>query len=124
MHIQSNELTRVPTAGVFSDRLRVHPVMSDTMEPTLLNRRDYVLLAPVSNFVGDGIYAVIDALGVPDLFRVQCLFDGKGSLQLSRDNKRYREHIVSPEQFEDVVIGYVIADIKVKDERFLREAMQ
>lgn len=115
----------IPAENVLSDKLRVHLVNSDAMEPTLLNKRDYVLLAPVSQFVGDGVYAIVDHFGTPDLFRVQCIFDGKGSVMLFRDNKRYQtKHVLSVQEFEEVVVGYAVADIKVKDHRFLREARQ
>ncbi|WVT72619.1 hypothetical protein QM996_14010 [Sinorhizobium chiapasense] len=113
----------IPAENVLSNKLRVHLVDSDAMEPTLLNKRDYVLLAPVSQFVGDGVYAIVDRFGSPDLFRVQCIFDGKGSVMLFRDNKRYEtKHVLSVQEFEEVVIGYMVAEIKVKDERFLRAA--
>ncbi|WP_037461320.1 hypothetical protein [Sinorhizobium fredii] len=115
----------IPAENVRSDKLRVHLVDGDGMEPTLMNKRDYVLLAPVSQFVGDGVYAIVDALGVIDLFRVQCIFDGKGSVMLFRDNKRYQtKHVLSVQEFEEVVAGYVVADIKVKDHRFLRMARE
>ena len=113
----------IPAENVLSDKLRVHLVNSDAMEPTLLNKRDYVLLAPVSQFVGDGVYAIVDRFGVLDLFRVQCIYDGKGSVMLFRDNKLYQtKHVLSIQEFEEAVVGYMVAEIKVKDERFLREA--
>jgi signal peptidase I len=113
----------IPAENVLSDKLRVHLVDSDAMEPTLLNKRDYVLLAPVSQFVGDGVYAIVDRFGVLDLFRVQCIYDGKGSVMLFRDNKLYQtKHVLSIQEFEEAVVGYMVAEIKVKDERFLREA--
>ncbi|WP_042777791.1 hypothetical protein [Sinorhizobium fredii] len=115
----------IPAENVMSDKLRVHLVDGDGMEPTLLNKRDYVLLAPVSQFVGDGVYGIVDRFGVVDLFRVQCIFDGKGSVMLFRDNKRYQtKHVLSVQEFEEVVVGYVVADIKVKDHRFLRMARE
>ncbi|MEY9531187.1 hypothetical protein [Sinorhizobium fredii] len=110
----------IPAENIFSSKFRVHPVMSDGMEPELKARRDYVLLAPVSSYVGEGVYAIYDGFGVPELFRVTSAF-GKG-LRLFRDSKRYQEYVLSIEKFEEVVVGFVIADIKVKDERFLREA--
>ncbi|WP_037436215.1 hypothetical protein [Sinorhizobium fredii] len=110
----------IPAENILSDKFRIHPVLSDSMEPTLRGGRDYVLLAPVSQYVGEGVYAIVDVLGVPDLFRVTPEF-GKG-LRLFRDNKRYLEHVVSLEQFEEAVVAFMVAEIKVKDERFLREA--
>ncbi|WP_037470670.1 hypothetical protein [Sinorhizobium fredii] len=112
----------IPAENIFSSKFRVHPVTSDAMEPTLRSNRDYVLLAPVSSYVGEGVYAIFDGFGVPELFRVTPEF-GKG-LRLFRDNKRYQEYVLTPEKFEEVVVAYIIAEIKVKDERFLRKATE
>ncbi|CCE97216.1 conserved hypothetical protein [Sinorhizobium fredii HH103] len=109
----------IPAENVLSDKFRVHLVQSDGMEPELRARRDYVLLAPVSSYVGEGVYAIFDGFGTPELFRVTSAF-GKG-LRLFRDNKHYQEYVLTLEKFEECVVGFVIADIKVKDERFLRE---
>ncbi|AFL53983.1 signal peptidase I [Sinorhizobium fredii] len=111
----------IPAENILSSKFRVHPVLSDAMEPTLKSNRDYVLLAPVSSYVGEGVYAIFDGFGVPELFRVEPEF-GKG-LRLFRDNKRYdKDYVLSIEKFEEVVVAFMIAEIKVKDERFLREA--
>ncbi|MEY9780364.1 hypothetical protein [Sinorhizobium fredii] len=112
----------IPAEHILSDKFRVHAVMSDGMEPDLKARRDYVLLAPISSYVGEGIYAIFDGFGVPELFRVTSAF-GKG-LRLFRDNKRYEEYVLTLEKFEECAVGFVIAEIKVKDERFLRMAME
>ncbi|MEY9717898.1 hypothetical protein ABIA22_000388 [Sinorhizobium fredii] len=110
----------IPAENIFSSKFRVHPVMSDAMEPTLKSNRDYVLLTPISSYAGEGVYAIYDGFGVPDLFRVEPKF-GKG-LRLFRDNKLYQhEYVLTLEKFEEVVVGFMIAEIKVKDERFLRE---
>ncbi len=112
----------IPAENILSDKFRVHAVLSDGMEPSLRARRDFVVLAPISNYVGEGVYAIFDGYGVPELFRVTPEF-GKG-LRLFRDNKRYQEYVLTIEKFEEVVVGFVIADINVKDERFLRKAME
>lgn len=112
----------IPADNILSDKLRIHPVISDAMEPTLKGGRDYVLLAPVDSYVGEGIYAVFDGFGVPELFRVASDF-GKG-LRLFRDNKQYQEHVLTIEKFEEVVVAFMVAEIKVKDERFLREIVR
>lgn len=113
----------IPAENVLSDRFRVHAVLGDSMEPTLRGDRDYVLLAPVTSFQGEGIYLLDVGVGM-ELFRVTCAFDGKGSLHLSRDNKRYQaEHAVNRDKFNEAVVAIVVADIKPRDERFLREAV-
>ncbi|PST27222.1 hypothetical protein C7U60_02770 [Mesorhizobium plurifarium] len=113
----------IPAENILSDNFRVHLINGDSMEPTLKARRDYVLLAPVSTYVGEGIYAISQGVWM-DFYRVTPVLDGKGSLLLFRDNKHYQEVILSREQFEEGVVGFVVAEIKVKDERFLREACQ
>lgn len=111
----------IPAEHVLSDRLRVHMVDGDRMEPTLKGRRDYVLLAPVSRYAHEGIYLVFNGFG-PELYRVQST--GSRQLRLFGDNPHYVDHYCSVEAFEERVLGIVVADIKVRDEYHLREAMQ
>lgn len=114
----------IPPENILSDKFRVHAVLGDSMEPTLRGDRDYVVLAPVTSYQGEGIYLFDVGVGL-ELFRVTCAFDGNGSLHLSRDNKRYQAaHTVSRDKFNEAVVAIVIADIKPRDERFLREARQ
>jgi hypothetical protein len=77
------------------------------------------LLAPVTTYEGEGIYLVDIGIGT-ELFRVTSTFDGKGGLCLSRENARYGSHKISRDRFEEQVVGIAVADIKVRDERFLR----
>ncbi|WP_274845121.1 hypothetical protein [Sinorhizobium meliloti] len=111
------------TDYVLSDRFRVHAVIGDSMEPALRGGRDYALISPVSSYSGEGIYLIDTAFGV-DLFRVTSTFDGAGGLCLSKENQRYRSHSISREQFNETVLGIVVADIKPRDERFLGEMVQ
>ncbi|KQV83273.1 S24 family peptidase [Rhizobium sp. Root1220] len=111
----------IPPENFLSPRFRVHPVMGDAMEPTFRGGRDYALLAPVTSYRGEGIYLVNIGAGV-DLFRVCSAFDGKGGLRLSQENPRCETLSVSLEHFDDVVIAIVIADIRPRDERFLRQS--
>lgn len=108
----------MPANRIMSNGLRVHPVQGDAMFPLLRGGRDYVLIAPVTSYKGEGIYLLDVGLGV-DLFRVCNVFDGKGGLRLSRENPIYQLHDISRERFEEQVVGIVVADIKVRDERFL-----
>jgi len=89
------------------------------MDPTLRGGRDYVLLAPVTLYEGEGIYLVNVGAGL-DLFRVSNVFDGNGGLLLSQENPRGGYHRLSREQFDSLVVGIVVADIRTRDERFLR----
>ncbi|MDX0615131.1 hypothetical protein GOD03_11610 [Sinorhizobium medicae] len=111
----------LPAERVLSDRFRVHAVKGDGMFPLLRGDRDYVLVAPIDTYRGEGIYLLGNGVG-EDLYRVSSALDGKRGLRLSRENERYQEHVVSIEQFESGVLAIVVADIKVREERFLREA--
>ncbi len=107
----------IPVENVLSDRLRVHPVKGDRLNDTLRSGRDYVLLAPVSRFVGEGIYLVFNGFG-PDLFRVQSI--GTGQIRLFGDNQHYQDQFWTVDVFNENALGIVVADIKVRDDRFLR----
>jgi hypothetical protein len=111
----------IPPENLLSSRFRIHPVVGDTMEPTFRGGRDYALLAPVTSYWGEGVYLVNIGSGV-DLFRVESAFDGKGGLRLSQENPRCGTVCLSRERFDDAVVGIVIADIRPRDERFLRQA--
>lgn len=110
---------RIPPQSLLSDRLRVHAVAGDGMEPTLRGNRDYVLTAPVDTYHGEGLYLLDTGIGV-DLFRVTNMLDRR--LLLSRENPRYQDHILDREIFEERVMGIVVADIRARDERFLAKA--
>lgn len=109
----------IPAETVLSGRFRVHAVTSDAMEPTLRGGRDYALLAPVASYEGEGIYLMNIGSGL-DLFRVANTFDGEGGLILSQEKCRGGFHRLSRERFDALVVGIVVADIKTRDERFLR----
>ncbi len=111
----------IPAENVLSSKLRVHMVDGDGLEPALRSRTDYVLLSPTSVFGGDGIY-LIDVGGGTALYRVQSIMGGK--LLLKFDNPLYRggDLIMTRDEFAEIALAIVVADIKVRDERFLREA--
>lgn len=116
-----HDLFQISPEAVLSSRFRVHLVMGDNMEPLFRSGRDYALLAPVTAYQGEGIYLVNIGAGV-DLFRVSSTFDGKGGLRLSQENPRCTAHILSRVQFDEVVMAIVVADIRPRDERFLRQS--
>lgn len=111
---------QIPPENVLSSRFRVHPVIGDAMEPTLRGGRDYVLTAPVTAYEGEGVYLVDDGLAV-NLYYVTNTLDN-GDLRLSRENSRYRTHILNREKFNERVVGIVVADIRTRNERFLENA--
>ncbi len=113
----------IPAESVMSPSLRIHLVDGDGMEPELKSRRDYVMIAPVSAYCGEGIYLVDWGPG-PVLYRAQ--WTGGGKILIKLDNPLYRDsgHTCSRDQFDEMVVGFVVADIKVRDERFLRQAVE
>jgi hypothetical protein len=110
-----------PSTGVLSDRFRVHPIVGDAWEPVLRGGRDYVLTAPVTSYEGEGVYLVDAGLGI-ELFRVTNILGLDGELLLSRENSAYRSHHMAREKFNDVVVGIVVADLRVRDERYITRA--
>lgn len=108
----------IPPENVMSGRFRVFPIIGDAMEPLYRGSRDYALIAPVNTYQGDGIY-LVDAGGGMDLFRVSTTLRG---LRLSRENPLYEPCEVGRDVFDERVMGIVVADIRARDERFLREA--
>ncbi|WP_431321648.1 hypothetical protein [Rhizobium sp. YTU87027] len=108
----------IPAENVLSSCLRVHMVDSDGMEPDLRSRRDYVLLAPVQGFQGDGLY-LVDVCGGPTLYRAENVLGGQ--IRIKLDNPFYKGSFTfSHDEFFEIALGIVVADIKVRDERFLR----
>jgi phage repressor protein C with HTH and peptisase S24 domain len=110
----------VPAEKVLSDQFRVHLVVGDSMSPTLRSNWDYVLLKPTGEYCGEGIYLVDLGFGC-DLYRVQSVMGG--NVLMKKDNPAYETKIVLHcDKFEEQVLGFVVADIKVRDERYLRAA--
>lgn len=111
-------VSKITPESVLSDRFRVHAVSGDAMEPTLRGGRDYALIAPVAEYQGEGLY-LVDAGGGLEIFRVTNTFDGSGGLLLSQE-RRGGVHHLSRGKFDALVVGIVVADIRTRDERFLR----
>lgn len=109
----------IPSDKVMSGRFRVHAVTGDAMEPSLRGGRDYVLAAPVDTYQGEGVYLMDVGFGA-DLFHVSSTLTKE--LRLSRDNPRYAAQIFDREAFDERVMGIVVADIRTRNERFLRGA--
>lgn len=95
--------------------IRVTPVISDTMEPTIMNG-DFVLAVP-SKGEGEGIYIFSDG----SIYRVSGS-RRQGPMILTSDNKRYSQHEVTREWLDENIVAYVVAYTRVLDGRFLRPA--
>lgn len=75
-----------------------------------------MLTAPVTSYEGEGVYLVDAGLGI-ELYRVTNILGPNGDLMLSRENTIYQSHHMERERFNDVVVGKVVADIRIRDER-------
>lgn len=107
----------------YSTKLRFVAVQGDSMNPTLMGGRDFALIHPINRYVGEGIYLINTPLG-EDFWRVASTLDQSKRLKTWRDNDRYGERLVTREFFEENVLAIVVADVKVRDSRMLREATQ
>lgn len=103
--------------AIYSDALRMEPVIGDGMFPRLREGFDFVLVKPVDRYVGEGTYVRFNGIG-PELVCVQNMLD---RLRLYRENPHYSDHYCSKQQFDDSVLAIVVADIKVRDQRFLSQ---
>ena len=100
-----------------SSRVRLHRVDGDNMEPTLRGRWDYVVVAPVDTYTGEGLY-LIDVLGAAVVHR--CQHNGRGDIWLHSDSEHYSTQTYSRAKFEASVLAKVLADVKVRDDHGLR----
>jgi hypothetical protein len=105
-----------------SRRLSLVPVRGDALLPDLRDGRDYVLAAPTDKFLYDAMYVIEDA-GVVLIYRVQSF--GPGRVVLVRNNPNSRPHesdVLSRALFEEIVLGIVVCELKVKDPELMRAA--
>jgi phage repressor protein C with HTH and peptisase S24 domain len=98
-----------------ASRLRIHRPLGDNMEPTIRSTMDYLLIAPVSTYRGEGIYVSDD----DGAFRCQ-RGPRQGTLWLLSDNRTYQKQRVACEWSDEHVTGKVAALIKTQD-HFLLE---
>jgi signal peptidase I len=104
-----------------SRKLSLVPVRGDGMEPTLRGEWDYVLAAPIAEFIGDALY-VVEQMGAACVFRCQSKMNGE--VALIRDNPAYDTHCVPREWFTEHVLGVVVCDLKVRDAEMMRQAWE
>lgn len=109
----------VKSEAIYSDALRIEPVIGDSMSPRLRGGFDFVLVKPTDHYLGEGTYVWSDGFG-PALINVQ--FTGGGKVRLFYENRVYTETIMDRDEFEECILAIVVADIKVRDHRFLTKA--
>ena len=104
--------------------LRIHKVDSDGMNPDLRQDRDYVLIRPIADFSGEGIYMIFDGFS-PVLYRVSFSGNRDRPIRLTLDNPAYRHHetgghCLTRNEFREAVLGIVVADIHVGEGELCR----
>ena len=101
-------------SGMNDSGARVVPVDDDAMEPTL-RKGDCVLVDPsVDQYVGEGLY-VLGNGAFPRTYRVQP--NTGGGLCIISDNKLYAKFTFSHAEFNECVLGKVLALGVVLDHR-------
>ena len=109
-----------PSALAFFPGLRFVQVPDDHLEPTV-HRLDYVLIAPVAGYRGEGYYLVENGLGEPAGF--YCSGAGKVGAALIRLrclNPHYSDEHFSLNDFAKSVVGKIVLTCKVQDPALLR----
>lgn len=109
-------VTIAPEA-IYSDRLRIEPIIGDSMAPRLRSGVDFVLIKPVDSYQGEGTYLWSDGVG-KSFCNVHSVLGGK--LRLWHENKLYSEHFLTREEFAEICLGIVVADVAVRAEHILR----
>ena len=100
-----------------STSLRFHRVIDDLCAPAI-NPRDFVLIAPIGDWKGEGYYLVQDPLGTPVVYH--CTAYGSRSnlgVRLGKLNPLYgdRAETVSYADFQERILGKVVMTCKMQD---------
>jgi len=112
----------IPAEAIISNRLRIEKVKGDGMAPDLRPNWDMIIIRPIDRYVGEGLYSIDNGVG-PDIYRVQNILGGR--LLIKHDNPIYTHSFtMTKDEFEAAVLGFVVADVKVRDERMLMEAVR
>ncbi len=107
-------------ADFYSQKFRVIPVIGTAMNPTLRGGLDWAMIRPVDSYQGEGIYVIGNAVG-HDFYRAESTLDRTKRIRLWRDNKIFGEDFVTKAWFDEHVLAIVVADVKVRDPRWLCE---
>ena len=86
---------------------------TDAMAPTLRSHRDVAMMMPVSDYQGEGIYALTSPGGGIAIYRVQGSSGRK--LRLMCDNKVYSDQIISLADFREEVLAKIVGRIEFYD---------
>lgn len=112
--------------------LRFHEVLDDNCDPHV-SKRDFVLIAPVSDYSRDGYYLLADWHGTPCIH--MCTLAGmrpEFKVRLGKTNPLYRgksdsyvyDEIISFAEFQERVLGKVVMTCKIRDSSLLPQCGQ
>ncbi|MEM6462307.1 MAG: S24 family peptidase [Pseudomonadota bacterium] len=100
----ANALSTTPRPYDSSSTIRAMEYIGDNMEPTIC-KRDSIVFEPIEYYVGEGIY-LFEQLGGISVYRVQS--NGRQTLRLMSDNKRYSGRECELSWFNDHCLGRLI----------------
>jgi hypothetical protein len=119
----------IPAEKVLSDSLRIRMVDGDGMAPDLMSKRDYVMIAPTDHYQCEGVYLVDWGAG-STLYRASGSGRKDKPIRMRLDNPLYHRgndqghFYFTREEFDEMVLGFVVANIKVTNEPMLRNALE
>lgn len=115
----------LPADTFRSTKLRLEPVIGDAMEPTLRGGHDFVLVAPVHEYQHEGLYLVGGHTDYKAIVRCDAIC-GRRQIRIMRDNPVFRGEVrlVDLEAFNSMVLGIVVADVKVRADHVLRDVLE
>jgi hypothetical protein len=119
----------IPAERIMAGQLRVWLVDGDGMEPDLKSRRDYVMVAPTDCYVHEGLYLVNWGCGNA-LYRASKSGRTDKPIRMRLDNPLYHRSeddgyfYCTRGEFDEMVLGFVVADIRVRDEPVLRRFLE
>lgn len=105
------ELITLPAAASAAPRHCLFPIEGDYMEPRLTGWLDYVLVVPATRFLIDGLYLMDLGDGVEGVRVVSRTADG---YRVSFANPKYTSHVLTREEFQREVRGFVAGELKMQ----------
>jgi phage repressor protein C with HTH and peptisase S24 domain len=109
------------SAGLF-----IAPILGDGMMPTYREGRDFVIVQPCQHYEGEYVYMI--GYGGSDILqahRARSVLGSKGTrILLYRDNQKYLDNEIGRSDFEQIVVGRIVADIKTLSESAFLDALR
>lgn len=107
--------------AIHSPKLRAHAISGTAMAPTL-RCGDFVLLAPVAQYQGEGVYLIDQGDRTPVLSRVMT-WTSIDEMRLSFDAVPHAPYFMPREKFDERVLGMVVAEIRVTEPGIIHQAI-